>query len=242
MSHDYAVSISNYVQVLESRKPSKVLITVPHDGLYGFELEPFLSPRKNGMTLHDRGVWPIVRDMLSVCGANAIRGLMSRHYLDYNRSEVNAFESPQFQLSYQAYHGRIFHELRQMQNRFGSEELLLIDLHGFGTQPSCAPRDGFDLVFGTGNRSTIPYGEPDREFAEFLEARGYTVFLPTNQAQRQPHDPLNGGFTVRSFARELGVNAIQIEIAPRFRQHNSAMLGTRLSNDLATFLVGRYAI
>ncbi|MCX6714458.1 MAG: N-formylglutamate amidohydrolase [Candidatus Uhrbacteria bacterium] len=242
MSLEYSVSISDYVQVLESRKPSKVLITVPHDGLYGFELEPFLSPRKNGATLHDRGVWPIVRDMLGVCGANVIRGLMSRHYLDYNRNETDAFESPQFQSSYQAYHGRIFHELRQMQNRFGSEELLFLDLHGFGTQPSRAPRDGFDLVFGTGNRSTIPHGEPDQELARFLETRGYTVFLPTEQVQRQPFDPLNGGFTVRAYARELGVNAIQIEIAPRFRHRNSAMLGTRLSNDLATFLAERYAI
>lgn len=242
MRHAYSVSVSDYVQVLESRTPSKVLITVPHDGLHGFELEPFLSPRKQGMLLHDRGVWPIARDTLELCEANVIRGLMSRRYLDYNRKEGDAFESPQFQVSYQVYHGRMFHLLRQMQQRFGSEELLLLDLHGFGTQPSCAPRDGYDLVLGTGNRSTILHGEPDCVLAHHLKACGYEVFLPTSVVQCPPFDPLNGGFTIRSIARELGVNAMQLEIAPRFRHRNSAMLGTRLSHDLGTFLAKHYAI
>ncbi len=242
MRHEYSVSVSDYVQVLESRTPSKVLITIPHDGLHGFELEPFLTPRKQGVLLHDRGVWPIARDMLELCGVNVIRGLMSRHYLDYNRREADAFESLQFQASYQMYHGRVFHLLRHMQQRFGSEELLLLDLHGFGTQPSCAPRDGYDLVLGTGNRSTISYGEPDRVLANHLKERGYEVFLPTTVAQRPPADPFNGGFTVRTIARELGVNAIQIEIASRFRHLNSAMLGTRLSHDLGMFLAEHYAI
>lgn len=242
MRPEYSVSVSDYVQMLESRTPSKVLITVPHDGLYGFELEPFLSPRKKGVLVHDRGVWPIARDMLELCGANVIRGLMSRRYLDYNRKEEDAFESPQFRLSYQAYYGRMFHVLRHMQQRFGSEELLLLDLHGFGTQPSFAPRDGYDLVLGTGNRSTVSHGEPDRALAHHLQMHGYEVFLPTPVVQRPPFDPLNGGFTVRTIARELGVNTMQLEIAPRFRHRNSAMLGTRLSHDLATFLAERYAI
>lgn len=242
MLKDFAVSLNDYVQVLETRKTSKVLITVPHDGLYGFELDPFLPIRKHGSTLRDIGTWPIVRDMLFVYEANVIRGLLSRRYVDYNRVESEAFESSQFQWSYQSYHGRIFHELRQMQNRFGSEAILLLDVHGFGTQPSFAPRDGFDVILGTGNRSTILHGEPDRELARFLESCGYSVFLPEVQVQRPPHDPLNGGFTIRSFARQLGVNAIQIEIAPKFRRNNSAVLGTKLSQDLATFLSDRFAL
>lgn len=242
MLNSHAVSIGDYVQVLEARKPSKVLITIPHDGLRGFELDSFLSKRKKGTTLSDIGVWPIVRDMLPVHEANVIRGLLSRSYVDYNRDAEDAFESQQFQLSYQSYHGRIFHTLRQMQNRFGTESILLLDVHGFGSQPSSAPRDGFDVILGTGNRSTIAHGEPDRELARFLEACGYSVFLPMEHVQRPPYDPLNGGFTVRSFARQLGVNAIQIEIAPRFRHRNSALLGTKLSHDLGTFLSERYSI
>lgn len=242
MSHDYAVSICDYVQVLEARKPSRVLITIPHDGLRGFELDLFLSKRKKGTTLSDIGVWPIVRDILPIHGANVIRGLLPRGYVDYNREEVDALESPQFQVSYQSYHGRIFHALRQMQHRFGTESILLLDMHGFGLQSLHAPRDAYDVIFGTGNRSTITHGEPDRELARFLEERGYTVFLPEREVQRLPYDPLNGGFTVRSFAKQLGVNAIQLEIAQRFRHRNAAMLGTKLSQDIAAFLLEYYAI
>jgi len=236
MKKDFAVSIDDYVQTLKVRHTSPVLLTVPHDGVGGLGLEPFLFSRKNGCHKHDVGVWPIVRDVLPLFEANVVRGLLPRRYLDYNRAEDQAFEAPQFRSSYQAYHGRIFHEVRQMQNQFPADQLLLLDVHGFGSQPPYAPRDGYDLILGTGNRSTVKHGNVDREFAAFLESRGYKVFLPDASPKQMSADWLNGGFTVRSISYALCVNAIQIEIAPRFRHRNAALCGTQLSHDIAAFL------
>jgi N-formylglutamate amidohydrolase len=187
-------------------------------------------------------VWPIVRDVLSVYEANVVRGLMPRKFVDYNRPEWEAFELQQFRSTHEAYHGRIFRELRQMQLHHGLDAFLLLDIHGFGVQPPYAPREGYDLILGTGNRTTIAHGDVDQELAHFLEACGYNVFLPSHEIEHPPHERMNGGFTVRSFAREFKVNAIQLEIAPRFRKRDSAMLGTKLSQDLGEFLSERYKV
>ncbi len=240
MCKDFAVGVDNYVQTLAARSPSRVLITVPHDGVHGLELEPFVPRRINGTVLHDGAVWPIVRDAIGAYPVNVVRGLMSRRFLDYNRAPEDAFELPQFEALYQKYHGAIYVHLQQMLRHSAQEELLLLDVHGFSNQPPYAPRDGYDLILGTGNRETILHGAPDEAFAEFFRQRGYSVFLPKTQAQTAQDDWLNGNFTVRTVARELGVNAIQVEIARRFRVRDAAVIGTRLSADLAAFLEQQY--
>lgn len=241
MCKDFAVGIDNYVHTLTARQLSPVLLTIPHDGVYGLELEPFLPRRTQGFSLPDAHVWPIVRDAIVACPANVVRGLLSRWFVDYNRAPENAYESTQLAVPYQCYHGAIHRQLREMQQRFAREGLLLIDVHGFAVQPAYAPRDGYDLILGTGNRTTIPYGAPDQALATFLAARGYTVFLPNTETHTKLYDKLNGGFTVRTVARELGINSIQIEIARRFRTRDAAVVGTRLSADLAEFLSKHYA-
>lgn len=236
----FAVGVDQYVQTMTARQPSRVLVTVPHDGVGGEALfGPFVPKRRSGCSARDFGVWPIVRDVIAEAPANVVRGLLPRCYVDYNRDAAEAYESPQFAVSHAQYHGAIFAQVQQMVRWFGVEGLLVLDVHGFSDQPSYAPRDGYDIVLGTGNRSTILRGEPDRALAAHLRAHGYEVFLPDVAVQnpRPGHsDYLNGGHTVHLAAREFGINAIQIEIARRFRGRDSAAIGTKLSADLAAFV------
>lgn len=236
----FAVGVDQYVQTMMSRVPSRTLVTVPHDGVGGSELfGPFVPKRRTGCGARDCGVWPIVRDVIVEAPVNVVRGLLPRCYIDYNRETGEAYEMPQFAASHAQYHGAIFVHVRQMQQWFDTKELLVLDVHGFSNQPVYAPRDGYDIVLGTGNRSTIVRDEPDRLLAAHLSTCGYEVFLPEAGIQnprRGEIDCLNGGYTVRHVASNLGVNAIQIEIARRFRGHDSAAIGTKLSTDLAAFL------
>jgi len=240
MCERFAVNTDQYVETLTARSPSRVLVTVPHDGAGGEALfGPFVPVRRTGCNARDIGVWPIVRDMIVDEPANVVRGLLPRCYVDYNRTACEAYEASQFAISYAQYHGAIFAQARQMQQWFGTGELLVLDIHGFSNQPAYAPRSGYDIVLGTGNCSTILHGEPDRELAEHLRACGYEVFLPEAETQNPRSgqiDYLNGGFTVRQVAGEFKISAIQIEIARRFRGRAAAAVGTKLSTDLAAFL------
>ncbi len=235
----FAVGVDQYVQTMTARQPSRALLTVPHDGAGEALFGPFVPMRRTGCSARDCGVWPIVRDVIVEQSVNVVRGLLPRCYVDYNRDAAEAYEMPQFAASHAQYHGTIFAQVRQMQQWFDTKELLVLDVHGFSNQPSYAPRGGYDIVLGTGNRRAVVHGEPDRALAEHLRACGYEVFLPeiTVQNPRPGHiDYLNGGYTVRRIAREFGVSAIQIEIARRFRRRDAAAVGTKLSADLAAFL------
>lgn len=120
------------------------------------------------------------------------------------------------------------------------ENCLLIDLHGFGQQPPYAPPDGYDLILGTSNRATIKFGNPDRELAGFLERSGYRVFLPREKPISQEPDKFNGGFTTYHYSDEFGINAIQIEIARRFRTKDNREEGQKLALNLAKFFSERF--
>lgn len=192
--------------------------------------------------MRDIGTWPITRDLLELFPANMVRGLVPRTHLDYNRPPECAFELPQFADSYAAYHGAIFQRLQQMRTVYPVEELLVLDMHSFPKDPPERMCDGYDLVLGTAHRETMLYGQPDRAFGAFMRARGYSVFVPDVKPVRGgEQDHFAGGFTVRTIAKVLRVNALQIEIAaPKFCTRNSALAGTKLSADIAAFLSEYY--
>lgn len=243
---NYTATFAESVLSISSRTPTRVLITVPHDGSRNMHLEPYIPRRTRGVTRRDVGMWPISRDIAQLAPVNLVRGLVPRMHLDYNRPASEAYESPQMAASYAAYHGMIFQQLRQMQTVCGAEHLLVIDVHNFPHQPPCASRvDGYDIIIGTKHRATIRHGEPDRALAAHLEARGYTVYLSNGTPHQRAGRPdwYDGGFTVCTVAETLGVNALQIEVfAPKFCTRSAAIPGTRLSADIAEFVRQNYAV
>ena len=59
----------------------------------------------------------------------------------------------------------------------------------------------------------------DKDFAMFLQDKGYRIYLPTEQ--RVEGEKFGGGFTIAKHS-QLGVDAIQVEIAKEFRVKKAA--------------------
>lgn len=249
-TNDHVVSQENWLMVFKTKKPCPVIISVPHDGFPYRALSGMFEPRKIGYHGRDLNVWPIAKDVLIAANVNAIRGLLPRTLVDYNRAWPNAInyypltqkevhtalDDERLALPYHQYHSTIDKLVERSNREIGKDKTLLIDLHGFAKQPPYAPEGGFDLVLGTGNRASIPHGNIDREFAEYMTKKGYKVFLPKDSSVGQIEDYYSADFTTRHHSEKHDINAIQIEIASRFRQKDSRELGKRLAKDIADFL------
>lgn len=247
---NYSIKLENGLVVFETRELSPVLVSIPHDGL-GFQaFSGFFEPRKIGYRGRDVNVWPVAKDILvSVC-VNAVRGLMPRTLIDYNRAwpvGINYYPHTQKDVHtalddvrlvqlYQQYHVTIDEILNRIVDKFGREDALLLDLHGFSKQPPYAPEGGYDLILGTGNRLSVLYGNIDVKLAEYMTNLGYKVFLPKEMSLGPEEDYYSADFTTRHHSEKHRINAIQIEIASRFRNKDAHELGQKLSKDFAEFI------
>lgn len=242
--------------VCESNTLNPVVISVPHDGLITADLSGFFIERKIGYRGRDMHVWSITKDIIQKYPASAIRGLMPRAFVDYNRSWPNpinyypktqkevhtALDDERLSAFYRYYHDSISRMLRKSIDRFGRESVLLIDLHGFAKQPPYAPAEGYDLILGTGNRITVPCGNIDVQFAQYMCALGYTVFLPKELSLGSEEDYYSADFTTRHHSEKLNINVLQIEIASRFRKKESLEIGRKLAIDIAGFLAKQFGV
>jgi N-formylglutamate amidohydrolase len=252
-----SISTENFSLVLSHQKPARVILAVPHDGFIANDLTGLFISRKRGIKGRDAHVWPIVNDIVQRCLANgvrvdAVRLLVPRAYIDGNREAPTgtnldpdtlgqtAFDDPQLAATYWHYHGKLGRLVERSITAYGAEQVLFIDLHGFGKQPSFAPAGGYGLIFGTANRSTIHHGVVDREFAEFMEVRNHAVFLPGEVPIRPEGDPYSAGHTTRWYANRYGINAIQIETCPAYRRREGELQGKKLAADLAEFFIQNY--
>ncbi len=215
---------------------SPYLLTVPHDGLPRSHFPASLPSRQQGVTVRDMRTWPIAQDIAREVPVNSVRGLLPRTFVDYNRGREEAYEEASMSADYDHYHHSICSCVEGMRESFPAEELLLLDIHGFGEQPPYAPAGGYDLILGTGNGTTILHGQPDQAFADFMTSKGYTIFLPARNPIRATGDWFDGGHTIRWHAAAHEINCMQIEIAPRFRARGAETLGKQLASAIAHFL------
>ena len=262
------VSNRDFTVVLSHQKPSRVIISVPHDCLIATDFANMLQSRRNGETVRDLYVWPIVNDIVWHClrsemKIDATRFLLSRAYVDVNREregEQNlcsdtlgqtAFDDPNIAIVYEQYHGELERLIGRSVYEHGAESILLLDMHGFSKQPSFVCDWGgtdryspFDLILGTANRTTINHGEVDRQFASFMAKKEYAVFLPEEKPMLPGGDPYSAGHITRLYVRKYGINAMQIEISSTFRRtdirKDAKEMGQKLAQDIAEFLSAHY--
>ncbi len=237
--------------------PSRVVLSVPHDGLAAENFTGLFTPRSLGWKGADKYTGPLVNDVMFYALQNglsvdAVRFLMARMFVDANRevptienidSETRgqvAYDDMKLARVFAYYHEQIDYLLQRSICKFGQKNVLFLDVHGFGKQPEFAPKAGYDLILGTANRSTINYGTIDVTFAEFMEGCGYTVFLPTETPIRPSGDPYSAGHITRLYAKKYSINVVQIEIASKFRQKESQEKGKKLAKDIAEFLAANY--
>lgn len=245
---------SSFIVSLYHKEPSRVIISVPHDCLMAESLRGLFMVRTNGVHGRDRHVSVfsseiVVKAFDRGVRVDAVRFLMPRSFVDANRrksideadlgftSDEVAFDDPLLEDVYDSYFGELSRLVKRSKDAFGKDNILFIDLHGFSRQPKIAPPEGFDLILGTASRRTVPYGEVDRYFAEYMGQCGYRVFLP----QETPvvlgeEDPYSAGHTARWIFSEYGVNALQIEISRVFRERGNSEQGKKLTADIAAFL------
>lgn len=242
---------SSFIVSLYHREPSRVILSVPHDCLPAEYSPGYFEYRKTGSNLADLNVWILASDMIIHAleqgghTIDAIRFLLPRAYVDVNRRkfEGKAFADCKLENVYGLYFSRLSRLIDRSVKRFGAENILFLDLHGFSNQPKIAPENGFDLVLGTANRRTIRSGdEVDISLGSFLEQCGYTVFLPREESVVSGEsDSFSGGYIIRRIFLDHEVNAIQVEIFSKFRNLKNPEVGRRLALDMANFILSRYA-
>ncbi len=120
---------------------------------------------------------------------------------------------------------------------------LLLDLHGFSTQPVIGE---FDLILGTDHRTSVGDSIVDQQFADFMRARNYRVYLPTQEEVDGERFTASGskrdGQIVPLVQEVVAANitnavSMQLEIAWHFRQAGAKEVGTRLANNISEFIV-----
>lgn len=242
----YRSEFSNYAERFfptQAAYLSNTIITVPHDGVFSWDDHREFMPRtkNDGIIGADAYTWIIARDIMEVIPAIGIRGLFKRKLIDYNRPTQRddrgqiAYVDDRLKLFYETYHNYIFKSLEFINTHKLYKAPLLIDLHGFTKQPNYPKphQSRYDVILGTNYRSTVQHNS-DILLGEFLLSKGYAVFVPDSKKVRsRAPDKYAGQFTVQYYAKNFGVEAIQIEIAKHFRRKNSVVIGKQLAVDLA---------
>jgi len=238
MDNHHCFYVSSPVR-FQSKKISPVIISIPHDSItHDSDWEGILSFREKGIVGRDKHTWPIVRDILSSTNkVSVVRGIFPRSVIDYNRSQSDsdspAWTDPRMQHFFSYYHSAIAAFIEKAQSIFEKHKCLLLDIHGFCTQPF--KEMDFDIILGTRNKETIKFNSDiDDRLAFFLKSRGYRVFVP--QEEKVPNEKYSGAFTIQYHSEKSEISAIQVEIAKKFRVKQGKEIGVRLSKDLADFI------
>lgn len=245
------VHVSDFVQTVRSCKPAKVILSVPHDGLWGHNFSGQFVPRQAGVILADRHVTPIANDMLVKCNESGlptdmVRFLMPRMYVDANRPapgmsecadyKTTAFVDETVRQYFEKYFTELGHSIERGISAYGNRNILVLDLHGFTRERKYRKNTDFDIILGTNYRKTIKDGAPDKSLGAHLSSCGFGVFVPSDVNTLVGGDPFPGGFICSYLSDVYGVNVIQIEIEKRFRRDDSEVDGKHLANVIAKWL------
>lgn len=218
-----------------------IIITAPHGGQ---ETIPGVQVRTKGKILRDADTLQLAETLTKKISESLggqpylVAAKFSRKYIDANRAETEAFESPEARPIYLAYHRQICDFISEIKKKFPNGALL-IDIHGQSKTPGIIYR-------GTRNGATVTglvkrHGEAavsgKKAIFGYLQDKGYHVFPPISQANTVTREKIfTGGYTVIAYGSNNadGIDAIQIEIAKDIRSNE------KFADDLATAIVVFY--
>lgn len=202
-----------------------VILAAPHDGT---EAVPGVPPRDDGTTVRDVNSSVLARRAADFIEKKTGRrpylvvARFSRKYIDANRAEHEAVESPGALPAYRAYHAHLAAFVDEVKAKFPGGAIL-IDVHGQGTTVDAVyrgtrgglsvkaliARHGADAVAG------------DNSLLGLLEASGHRVF-PARPALRETR--FDGGNTVAAYGshRPGGIDTIQLEFGKSLRDSTQA--------------------
>jgi N-formylglutamate amidohydrolase len=236
-----AIAAEAHSLVLARTGNLPILLTAPHGGLEGVPSVPLRSRGTTSTDAHTIELAEAVaRDLANSLGAQAyfVAARFSRKFIDANRAEIDAFDSPRAKPAYDAYHGQIRQFIAQIRERF-PQGALLLDIHGQSEDPGVVHR-------GTRNGATVSallrkHGPEaligPSSILGVLQGKGYKVFPPNTPIGATPSEDrrYNGGFTVHTHGSRNpdGVDAMQIEVGRDLRTDSRFI--TALSEGIAVF-------
>jgi hypothetical protein len=203
-----------------------VLITVPHDGLLrSVSGIPFISNpnsrhRDVAVDVIAQDIYEYIADRMGGITINIVSEQVHR-----------SCATPQTR-AYLYWQSAVLMQSLQATN----QQALHIDLHGCSNQPTFGE---FDLIVGTAHCRTVGDSDIDKRFHQFMEASGYSVYLPTGKPIDGELFGADGEHNLTGMIhRHLPqVPSMQIEISRKFRERGSKEIGQRLSRRIGDFLI-----
>jgi N-formylglutamate amidohydrolase len=172
-----------------------------------------------------------------------VKAEFERRCIDANRSRKCAYDVPQAKKFYNEYHGEIRSCIKKI-NQSTKGLGFLFDIHG---TVGISQYDA-DIIFGTNNGVSISdllELNPDA----LWDNNGLIALLQNKEYKTAPRkksdceiQELNGGFTVTHYGSTKGIKglqAIQIEIAPKFRGKDISirkLFESHLAKSIVTFV------
>jgi N-formylglutamate amidohydrolase len=217
-----------------------LILTVPHDG--GDSIG-WVGVRTQGTNVRDVDTRDLAEEVAEVIQKKTgkrpylVIAKISRKYIDVNRPEEDAIESPDAAPAYRAYHAKVAAYVAEVSAKY-PKGALLIDVHGQSEEA--------DTIFrGTGSGKTVKallkkYGnsaiQGEGSIVALLQEKGYRVFPSVQDSSLKEHPHLNGGYTVSKYGSNTatGIDAIQLEFGKNTR--NNSRLPEDVSNALLAFM------
>lgn len=249
------LTMGDFVYTSQDSTPAKIVLSVPHDGLWAHNFTGHFNPRDEGVGWADRHVTPIANDILIHCRAHGltvdlVRFLMPRTYVDANRPAPGmtacdryaetAFVDERVRPYYERYFSELGASIQRGIHCHGAEKILVLDLHGFARNRQYNKVTDFDVILGTDHRKTIRHGEPDKLLGHHLIENEFETFVPSESETLPNGDPFPGGFICEFLSDVHKVNVIQVEMEKKFRLKDSEMEGRRLALAIGKWLVEAY--
>ncbi|KAL0484933.1 katG, partial [Acrasis kona] len=164
-----------------------------------------------------------------------VYGKVQRKFCDLNRGPESAFEDERMRPYYSLYHQEVRQFSKIIKNK--NENCFLIDVHGQSEKNNLVLRgtsDGLtvkEIVERLGEDVVV--GE--NSILGSLKNQGFPSY-PEDYSEKEMK-AFNGGWTVRHYHKQEGVNTLQIEIGFEFRkQENRQKFAEALRNAILQYL------
>jgi N-formylglutamate amidohydrolase len=204
-----------------------ILLTVPHDG---DEMLGWIGVRKKGTVVRDVATRDLAERTANLLEKKTglrpyfVIAKFSRRYLDANRQEAEAQESPEAIPAYRYYHAQIAKFVAEISAKY-SDGAILIDIHGQSDDPETIFRGSRSGV--TARVLLNKFGKEalqgNTSITGALQGKGYKVFPPIESPDLREDKRFNGGHTVFTYGSNNpnGIDAIQLEFGKRARDRSN---------------------
>ncbi len=226
--------------VISAQGALPLILTVPHDGDLPLGNVPV---RTNGVVVRDTFTRTLTERVATALENKlgkrpyVVIAPYSRRFLDVNRAESDALESPMAIPAYRAYHAQVKRYVAEVKQAFPKGALLL-DIHGQGDDPNTifrGTRNGLTVteLLARHGRAAL---QGEKSILGVMSAKGHNIFPAIDASSLREEPKYGGGPTVAMYGSHQadGIDAIQLELGKN--QRTSAKFAEDLADALIVFM------